>query len=108
MRLGLFALEAVWVGQEGFVQGGLPSGMDGLCRAVVDAVGGHVADARVLVLVVVPGEELLTESPRISQTTKACREVGAVLQGLELGLAERVGVSRQLHPMVQLSTETYG
>ena len=45
MRLRLPALEAVWVGQEGLVKGGLTSGMDGLCRAVVDAVWSHVADA---------------------------------------------------------------
>ena len=80
----MLALEAVWVGRKGFAQGGLPSGVDGLCRAVVDAVWGHVADARVLMLVVVPGEELLTESACIGQATEARREVGAVLQGLEL------------------------
>ena len=66
--------------------------MDGLCRAVVDAVWGHVADARVLMLVVVPGEELMTESACVGQATEARREVGSVLQGLELGLAERVVV----------------
>jgi hypothetical protein len=58
----------------------------------VDAVWGHVADTRVLMLVVVPAEELLTEGARIGPTTEARREVGAVLQGLELGLAERVVV----------------
>jgi hypothetical protein len=31
-----------------------------------------------------------------------------VFHRLELGFAERVGVSRQLHPMVQLSTGPYG
>ena len=108
MGLGLLALEAVWVSQKGVIEGGLPSGMDGLSRAVVDAVRGHVADARVLMLVVVPGKELLTEGACIGQATKARREVGAVLQGLELGLAERVGVSRQLRHMVQLSTRPFG
>jgi hypothetical protein len=88
----LLALEAVWVGCKGFVQGGLPGGMDGLSRAVVDAVWGHVADARVLMLVVLPGEELLTEGACIGQATEARGEVSSVLQGLELGLAERVVV----------------
>ena len=71
----LLALEAVWVSHKGFVEGGLPSGMDGLGRAVVDAVWGHVADARVLMLVVVPGEELLTESACIGQTVDADRKL---------------------------------
>jgi len=108
MGLRLPALEAVWVCQKGFIEGGLPSGMDSLGSAVVDAVGCHVADARVLVLVVVKGEELLTESACIGQAAEARREVGAVLQGLELGLAKRVGVSRQLRHMVQLSTRPFG
>ena len=90
--LGLLSLKAVWVGRKGLIEGGLASGMDSLCRAVVDAVRGHVADAGVLVLVVVPAEELLTESACIGQATEACGEVGAVLQGLELGLAKRVVV----------------
>ena len=79
MGLGLFALEAVGVSQKALIEGGLPSCLDGLCRAVVDAVRGHVADARVLVLVVVPGEESLTEGACIGQATKARRKVGAVL-----------------------------
>ena len=69
MGLRLLALESVWVGLKGLVEGGLPSGMDIGCRAVVDAVGGHVADAGVLVLVVVPREELLTEGACIGQAT---------------------------------------
>ena len=68
------ALESVGVSQEGFVQGGLPGGVDGLCRAVVDAVWGHVADARVLMLVVVPAEELLAEGPCIGLATEARRD----------------------------------
>ena len=45
MGLRLLALEAVWMGRKGLVEGGLTSGMDGLRRTVVDAVRGHVADA---------------------------------------------------------------
>ena len=86
MGLGLLALEAVWMGRKGLVEGGLAIGMDSLCRTVVDAVRGHVAYARVLVLVVVPGEELLAESACIGQTTEAFREVwaGQVPIGLKL------------------------
>ena len=45
MGLRLLALDAVWMGHERLIEGGLASGMDRLCRAVVDAVGCHVADA---------------------------------------------------------------
>ena len=37
--LGL-TCKAVWESRKGFVRGGLPRGMDGLCGAVADAVWG--------------------------------------------------------------------
>ena len=48
MWLRLLALEAVWMGRKGLVEGGLASGMDGLRRTVVDAVRGVTKDVRPL------------------------------------------------------------
>jgi hypothetical protein len=57
---------------------------------------------------VVPSEEFLAEGTCVREATEARWEVWTVFQRLELGLAEGVGVSRQLHPMRQLSTGPYG
>jgi hypothetical protein len=86
------ALESVGVGQEGLVEGGLAEWRACLRRAVVDAVWGHVADARVLMLVVVPGEEGWTVGGRRLEAAEARGEVGPVLHGLELRLRVRVVV----------------
>ena len=60
-----------------------------LCLAVVDSRRSHVADARMAMAVVVPGEELLTVGARVFDAAKALREVGTVLERLELRLGER-------------------
>ena len=52
--------------------------------SVVDAVRGHVGDARVPMLCVVPGEESLAVGACILKTAETPREVRAVFHRLEL------------------------
>jgi hypothetical protein len=77
----------------GGVRGGehLSAGVIGvLGLAVVDDLGGQQADAGVPVLGVVPAEEVPAEGPGLLDRGEAVREVGPVLEGLELGLGERL------------------
>ena len=63
-----------------------------LCLAVMDAARRHVADARVPVLGVVPGEEGLAVGAGVGEAAEARGEVRAVLHCLELRLRIRVVV----------------
>jgi hypothetical protein len=75
--------------REGGVQGIDTLLEQGLSLAVVDGSRRHVADARMAMAVVVPGEELLAVGARILDATESLREVGPVLESLELRLEER-------------------
>lgn len=86
------ALESFWVCRECGVQGVGTLLEQGLSLAVVDRRRGHVADAGMAMAVVVPREELLTMGARVFDAAKALREVGTVLEGLELRLGEGVVV----------------
>ena len=57
---------------------------------VVHAVRRHVADARVPVRGVVPGEEGLAVRARVLDAAEARREVRPIFHGLELRLREGV------------------
>ena len=59
---------------------------------VVKHVGGQQGDAAVMVLVVIPAKERLTERPRILEGPDTIRELGAVLEGLELTFRVRIVV----------------
>jgi hypothetical protein len=66
--------------------------LDDLLRPpLVKHVGGEQGDAAVMVLVVIPAKERLTERPRILEGPETIRELGAVLEGLELTF--RVGIA---------------
>lgn len=64
-----------------------------LGAAVVDVCGREQADAGVVVLVVVPVEQPAEVSASLLNGTKALREVGPVLDGLEGGLGVGVVVA---------------
>ncbi len=49
--------EAVWVGAEGLVEGLLAGGVDVVGLSVVNLIGGHEADAEMMIVLVVPIEE---------------------------------------------------
>jgi hypothetical protein len=60
----------------------------------MDVGRGEQADPAVAVRRVVPGEERVAERPGVLERAEALREGRPVLEGPELGLAERV-VNRQ-------------
>ena len=93
MRLRTVALESFWVCLEGCVQcvGALLE--QGLCLAVVDGDRCHVADARMAMTVVVPGEEVLSVGARVFDATETRWEVGMVFRRFNLRLAEWVVVA---------------
>src|SRR5258705_5410085 len=68
-----------------------------MSESLVDATGMHIArrhqpDARMMVLVVVPGKEISRMSARVFDGSEASRKVGAILHRLEMGFGERVVV----------------
>ena len=69
-------------------------GLDGCGAAVVDVTGGVQAEPAVMMLVVVPGEEVLAVRPGGLKRGEPGGERRPVLQGLELGLGVRVVVRR--------------
>lgn len=60
--------------------------------SVVHGGWRHQPETRVVMLAVVPGEEPLAEGTGVLDRTEPLRELRAVLQGLELGLGERIVV----------------
>ena len=61
----------------------------------------HVANAGVAVLVVVPGEEDLTERARLLDGVETCRELRSILQCFELRLGVRIVIA-DVRPAVAL------
>ena len=78
-----------------------------LGAAVVDVGGGEQAEAPVVMLGVVPGEEALAERPRAPDRAEALGELGPILQGLELRFGERVVVG-DVRPAVRLGDAQVG
>lgn len=82
--------------------GDFPSGLLRLfCQTGMDGRRGEQADAGVVMVRVIPGEEALAEAPAVLDATKAVGEVGAVLERLELRLGKRVIIAR-IRPAVGL------
>ncbi len=68
----------------------LASGVDVVRLPEVDLIGGHKADAGVVVVLVVPGEEPSAERTGVIDGFKPFWEFRLIFQGLELGFRERV------------------
>src|ERR1700760_2869281 len=79
-RHGGFAHEAFRVGLVCLRQDVLTGGMNGIGLAVMHLVWGHQADADVMVILVVPGEEAAAEGPGILDTAEAPGELRLVFQ----------------------------
>ena len=84
--------EAVWVDAEGVVEGLLAGGMDLVGQTVVDLVGGHQADAQMVMVLVVPVEEGAAEGLGVLDGAEPLGELGLVFQGLEAALREGIVV----------------
>ena len=81
-RLRTIALESNWVGRDGRVQCFGTLHEQGLSLTVMARSRRHVADARMTVAVVVPGEAPLAVGTSIFGTTEALREVRTVFERL--------------------------
>jgi hypothetical protein len=71
----------------------VPSLQDVVRLAVVNCVGGEIADPRVVVLVVVVGEETDAEFLRLIEACEAARKRRTMLERLEKSLGIRVVVA---------------
>jgi hypothetical protein len=80
------------VGAEGTIEGLLSGGMDLVGLSIVDLIRGHEADADVVVVLIVPGEEVAAELPGVFDAAEALWEPGLILQGLEVAFRERIVV----------------
>ena len=80
------------MGPVGSFKDGRALGALGLGESIVDIVGREEADAGVVVLGVVPGEEVPTVGAGVFVGAKAVGEIRAVLHGLEMPLGERIVV----------------
>ncbi len=85
--------EAFGMRDERLIEHLLAGGVEPQRLAGVHGRRRHVADAGVAMGVVVPGEEPLTERTGVFDGVKACREVGLVLQGLELRFRVRIVIA---------------
>ncbi len=65
------------------------------------------SNSGMVVLLVVPGKERLTETTGFFDTAETLRELGAVLEGLELRLGKRVVVAG-MRPAVRLGDPKIG
>ena len=75
---GGFLDEAFWIGFEGAIEGFLAGFVDVVGLTVVDLVWRHQADAGMVVVVVVPVEELADEGLCILDAAEALWELGLV------------------------------
>ena len=89
-RGGRLVDEALRVVAERLIECGLTCGMDGIGLAVMHLVRGHQADAGMVVVLVVPIEEVAAEGSGVLDAAEALRELRLVFQRLEVAFGERV------------------
>ena len=82
--------EAFGMSRVGVIESRLATSGDVLDAAVEYIGWGEEGKSRVLMIVIVPGEELLAPGTCVSGRGEALRIVGLVLERLELGLGEGV------------------
>jgi len=59
---------------------------DSIRCSVVNVLGYHHADTRMVMAGIIPGEKVLSKSPGILDRAESTGELRAVLEGFELGL----------------------
>ena len=82
--------EALRVGLEGGVEGFLALGVDGFGLPVVDLVGGHQADADVVVIAVIPIEEAAAEGLCVLDAAETLGKLRLVFERLEAAFRKRI------------------
>ena len=90
--LGRAADEAFWMTLVGDIKDGLPFGDKLGSLTVMNRGRGQQLQAGVMVLMVVPGKQLLAETPRILDGAEAVRIVRPVLHGFEMSFREKIVV----------------
>jgi len=112
MRWGVLGVgsgpESLRVPGSGLIEGGLASLDDLGVPAGVQIRGPQVGDARVVVRVVVPTEEVAAPDARGVDALEPRRVIRAVLQRLELGFRVGIGVHRQLLLFATMKRELFG
>jgi hypothetical protein len=93
-RRWCFFDEAFRVFAERVIEDLLSSGVNDVDLAVMHLVRGHETDPGMVVVLVVPIEELAAETSGILHAAEAFGEAGLILQGFEVALGERVIVGR--------------
>ena len=81
--------EALRVQLERLVEDRLAGGVDFIDLPVVDLVGRHQADAEMMVVAVVPGEEMPAEGLGILDAAEPFGKLRLIFQGLEVAFAKR-------------------
>ena len=99
--------EAFRMGKEGTIENGLAFGDELSSLTIMDGCRCQQGQPGMMVLVVVPGEEVLAEAAGILNGTEAVRVTGPVLHGFEVRFRERV-VVRNMRPAVRLDHSEIG
>jgi hypothetical protein len=89
-RLWFLSDEAFRVSFEGAIQGVLAGGVDCVGQAVMDLIGRHETDAGMVMLAVIPIEEIAAEGLGILDATEALWKLRLVFHGFEVALRERI------------------
>ena len=84
--------EAFWIGMESAVEDFLASCVDLVGLTIVDLVRHHQADARVMMIPIIPIEEGAAERLCVLDAAEPLRKLGLVFQGFEMTFRERVVV----------------
>ena len=93
-RFGALADEPLGCAEKCGVERGLAGGVDGGGLPEVDLIRRHQADACVMMVLVIPGEEATAKGTGVVDGLEPFWEFRLIFQGLELGLRERVVVRR--------------
>ena len=86
--------KALRVFTERLVERDLAGGVNGIGLAVMHLVRSHEADPGMVMVPIVPVEELAAETPGILDAAEAFGEARLIFQGLEVAFGERVVVGR--------------
>ena len=105
--LGWFAHEALRMPLMSEFQHGLSLRNDLRSLSVMDIGRSQQIQAGMVMLVVIPGEELLAEPAGIFNRAESIRIIGAVLQSSEVGLGERIVIG-DVRPAVRFNHSQIG
>src|SRR5665811_1192573 len=89
-RFGLLSNEAFRVSVEGAIEDVLASGVDCVGLTVMHLIGRHQADAGMMMLLIIPIEEVAAERLGILNAAEALWKLRLVLHRFEVAFRERI------------------